>query len=90
MSVMHSVNVNQNTTKTHQKMNLLNSVDVGNRPFLLLNLWKYAIASFLGPVKFKSTTTMKIHEKYKPCANPAQTLRKSFEPHKHVMHIILP
>ena len=90
MSVTHTVNVNQNTTKTNQKINLLNCIDVGNLPFLLLNLWKYAIASFLGPVKFKSMIIMKIHKKCKPCANPAQTLRKYFEPHKHAMHVISP
>jgi hypothetical protein len=74
--MIHAVNVNQNTTKTNQKINLLNCIDVGNLPFLLLNLWKYAIASFLGPVKFKSIIIMKNYKKYEPCANPAQTLRK--------------
>ena len=71
-------------------MDYVHETQAGKQADKQAEAWKYAITSFLGPVEFKSIIIMKIHKKYKPCANPAQTLRKQFEPHKHVMHVISP
>ena len=68
-------------------MDYVHEKQVGRQAGKQVEEWKCAIVSFLGPVEFKSMIIMKFHKKN---TNPAQTLRKHFEPHEHAMHVISP